>query len=240
MDGREEQRTSPWVYVAIGCAIPIVLVAVLVGGVALWGYRTARNIQKEMKDPATRAEKVKQVLGSRELPESYHPVMSLSIPFIMEMAILSDREPVFDEDKDKEKDDVFGERGFIYVKSIRGRKHKKLRDYLEGEANVRELVDTDHIALGDLEEIRRGSFDQQEMKVLYVAHRGSLTTQGKRAEGIVTMLLMECPGDGKQRLGIWFGPEPEAAPPGKPPDYAGTPADESLIRGFLAHFSLCT
>ena len=233
----EERRTSPWVYVAVGCSIPVLLIVVLLGAVVFWGRSLQKHIESDT--PEVRAEKVKQVLGCQEIPEGYHAMMTLSIPFLMDLAILSDKPPDFKNGKNRQAK-PFDQRGFIYVKAIRGRKGKSVQDYINGEADSSEILGRGKIRAGDLEPIRRGSFPLGDMTVHYSANRGSLSAQGYPMKGIVTFVYLECPGDKRLRMGIWFGPESAADKPGQPPDYAGTPADESEIRSFLSHFSPCS
>src|SRR4029453_17724310 len=86
------KKTSPWVYVGVGCTILFVLFLVVVGGVTWWGYRAVKGMAAEMKDPVVREQKVKEVLGCKDdLPKGYHAFIRFSIPVILDMAILSDR-----------------------------------------------------------------------------------------------------------------------------------------------------
>src|SRR5437867_1908763 len=125
----EGKKTSPWVYVAIGCGV-LVMVFILVAAVAgFFVYRTVHRVHAEMTDPVLRAQKVKEILGARDLPEGYHPLMTFSIPFILETAMLSDREP----DPDG-KGKSFDQRGFIYIKTLQTHNEKKMRDYVDGKA----------------------------------------------------------------------------------------------------------
>jgi hypothetical protein len=96
--------------------------------------------------------------------------------------------------------------------------------------------------------LKRGVIDMPEdMKLMYLAQRGELEMAAAHTRGITTVMLLDCPGDVKQRFGIWFGPDP-AVPSGKGAaggdapagaDLTGTPADEAAIRAFMDHFRVC-
>ncbi len=230
----EEKRTSPWVYVALGCSIPLLLIVILFGATAFWGWKLKKHIVDDTPD--MRAERVKQVLGCREVPEGYHAMLTVSVPFLMDLAILSDRPPDF---KDKKRD-PFDKQGFIYINAIRGKKGKSLRDYIEGKEDASDFFDQGNVRMGDREEIGRGSFPLEGATAYYVTNRGSLSAEGKAMRGLVSLIYFECPGDKRFRVGIWFGPDPRAGQPlGTPADYAGTHADEAEIREFVSPFAPC-
>ena len=234
----EERKVSPWVYVAIGCAIPVLLIAVLLGAAMFWGFRVAHDIKDAT--PEDRAVKAKQVLGCGEIPQGYYAMMTFSIPFVMEMVMLSDRAPDFKDPKSK----PFDERGFIYVKSIQGRNGRDLQDVIDGKRDPSEVFRQGNIQLGDLRPIGRGEFKSGDMAVHWSANRGAVTAQGHPLAGLVTLFYVDCPGDEKGRIAVWFGPDPtatsaEAAEPTSFAGLEGTPADEAAIRAFVSPFSLC-
>jgi hypothetical protein len=165
----------------------------------------------------------------------------------MEMAMLSDRPP----DASGRSRGV-GERGFFYVRTLANNQNRQeLRDYFEGRSDDPEVLRRNNIRLhreGDV--LRRGVIDMaQDMKLMYMSQRGALDMSESRAQGITTVMLVECAGDSRQRMGIWFGPDParparstaspRAAVESEEMDLTGTPADESAIREFMAHFRLC-
>jgi hypothetical protein len=230
----EGKSRSPWVYVGVGCTVVAVVLLAAVVGLGFWVYRAAKKIQVDMKDPIAREAKVKTLLGARDLPAGYRASLSVSIPFLMDMAILGDREPEFGKDAK-----LFDKRGFIFVKTIKPRDDAKLDAWLEGKGEDKEMVPGSGVDVVEGQEIGRGTIEREDMKVHYVAQRGALNVHGQSVDGISSFLVIECPGDNKFRLGIWFGPDLDPPESAGSAGFSGTPADESAIREFLSHFAPC-
>jgi hypothetical protein len=232
--------------VGVGCLGAVVLAVGAVAALGFFGYRKAKQFEAELKDPDARAAKVRSVLGAATLPEGYHPFMAMSIPFVMEMAMLSDVAPDF---SGRGHQGGLGRRGFIYVRTLAANNDRQqLRDYFEGRSDDVDVLRRNNIHLDRRGEVlRRGVVDEGDgTKVMYLAQRGQLEMSSAHVEGITTMMLLDCQGDTRQRFGIWFGPEPPALA-GKggegasvaAADLVGSPADEDAIRAFMGHFHLC-
>ena len=106
-----KKKTSPWVWVGVGC---LALIVLIVGGVMVGGFmlvRAGKSMAAEMTDPRARAAKVHKILGAEMLPEGYHPGFALSLGPLMEVAMLTDRKP-------KEDGSVqgFDKHGFLYMR----------------------------------------------------------------------------------------------------------------------------
>jgi hypothetical protein len=204
--------------------------------------------EQEARLPGSRAReaRVQSLLGCPRIPEGYHASLAISIPFLMDMVILGDREPVFGKDSR-----LFEKRGFVYVKMLRrGKSGASVQDFFDGKARVEQLIPGAGVEISEGEEIVRGTLARSDVSIRYLSRRGTIKTRGQSMSGITTFLVFECPGDARSRVGIWFGPE--AAPdkgddpstgrtgaPGGAPPLAGTPADENAIREFTSHFSPC-
>lgn len=232
-----ERRTSPWVYIGIGCTAIVVLAVIALATVSFLGYRWAKQVQSDIKDPAAREAKVKQVLGADRLPPGYYPMLALSLPFVMDMAMLSDRPP-----DDSGMVHGFGERGFLYFTLLNPQlKKAEMRDYFEGRTDDASVLRRSGINLHvhSKEILGRGVFSSRGYSVMYLAQRGRLDLDQGRAEGINALMLVDCSGDNRMRMAIWFGPDssPEAAPGSA--GLAGGPADEAALREFTGHFRLC-
>lgn len=198
------KRTSPWVYVGIGCGVIVLLGVVAVIGVGVFGYRKAKQMEAEMKDPAARTAKAREVLGG-DIPDGYHPIFSLSLPFIMDMTLLGDRPP-----SEQGQPDRRLEKGFVYFKSLSsGQQEDELKRYFEGKTDDAEVLRRGNIHINAEETIRRGTLEIPGQTTLYLAQRGTFAMkEGTTTNGLTTMMLIDCPQDAKQRMGIWFGPDP--------------------------------
>ena len=231
----QEKRTSPWVYVGVGCLALVLLAVAAVATLGYFGYRQAKQFAADMKDPQARTQKVLEALGADELPEGYHAVMSMSIPLVMDMAMLSDTPP------DEHGRQHGGKRGFVYVSSLApAGKRDALRDYFEGRGGPPDELRQQGINLERGEVLKRGTLDLEGQHFMYLAQRGQMHMGGSGGgPGITTTLLLECPGSDRQRMAFWFGPDPDPAVAPDKLDLTGTPGDEEALRAFMGHFRLC-
>ncbi len=234
MNDGQEKKTPVWVWIMLGCLIPVVLIAALIGGVAFVGYRTVKHVTADT--PEQRAERALAILGCDKIPDGYFAQVSVSIPFIADFTMLGDR-PF---DPKQPHNTAPGERGFFYVNSIQGNdKARHARDIVEGNGDATSITGQGGIRVGALELIRRGSFVLGPGTIHYSANRGDLIARNKPVKGLVTLFFVDCPSDKRTRFGTWFGPDPKAAEPVATADFSGTPADEAALQAFLAPFSFC-
>jgi hypothetical protein len=247
-DQNRSSSRSIWTCLGIGCLVLIVVTVVVVVGGGYLVYRNAKQFADEMQDPEARSERTLKALGAGSLPEGYHAIGSFKIPFIFEMAIISDEMP---EDMQEQEagaaeptptGDEDPAKMFIYIEVMSiGDKQQELRDFFEGKrksTDMMENVDVD-FERGDV--IDRGSVEDPEQPFLWVASRGDVTMEGHQGAypAIITMTLIECTADDRMRMGIWFVPDPQSGVALAEADYAGTAADGAVIDDFLGHFSLC-
>jgi hypothetical protein len=226
-------KRGTWTYVGVGCAVVGFGVLAAVVALGYWFYRSADRMRHEMTDAGSREAKAKAVLGCTEIPAGYHASLAVSIPFVMDMAILGDREPEIGKDGR-----LFERRGFVYVKTLRHRSAADVEKFFEGKAAVDQIVPGAGVTISEGEEIGRGILSRGDVTIRYLSRKGTLTTRGQSVAGINSFLLFECPGDSRSRMGIWFGPDTAEGTSG-PERYAGTPADESAIRDFTSHLFPC-
>lgn len=240
--GRPQKKpTSPWVYVVVGCGLAVVLAMLAMAGLTWWGYRTAKDFGESMTDPVKREERVKAVLPYERLPAGYHPAFAVSIPMVMEMAMLSDRELPAGENPQESGREGFEERGFIYFNMREmGDNRQEMERYVRGEGPPPKNTNLESNVRFDPEDvIRRGEVQAGGTKVLYAASRGTISSKDATDKrGIVTMVMPDCGGD-RLRMGLWFGPDPAPETPVQEADYTGSAADPAKIAEFLKYFQLC-
>jgi hypothetical protein len=228
-----KKKTSPWVWVGVGC---LALIVLIVGGVMIAGfmaYRFGKSAIADMTDPKARAAKVHKILGADTLPEGYYPGFALSLGPLMEMAMLTDKEAK----ADGTMDGSFEKHGFLYMRFPKTNDSDQLRDYLEGKRDDPGMQSNLHLSAKDT--LKRGKLELNGETLLYVAQRGEFQSQQVNQQGLQSVMLLECPGDSKTRMAIWFGPDPA---PGKklgPADLTGTPADEGALKDFMSNFKPC-
>jgi hypothetical protein len=233
----EKSGTSPWVWIGCGCLAAIVLAVAAVGGLGFFGVRQVRQIEQDLRDPDARRAKALEVLGAESLPEGYYPAVSLSVPFLMDMAMLSDRQA-----EPGAEPQPFGERGLVYLDVFSfGRQRDELREFFDGATTDPEVLRQQNINLDLDEVIARGEAAHPQARVRWVAHTGDVGGAGRAGQsGLVTLLLFEC-GESDRRLkfGIWYTPDPRLETGDETASLEGTPADGAAVEAFVAPFRPC-
>jgi hypothetical protein len=233
----EKKGTSPWVFIGVGCLLSVFLIVAVVVAIGAWGFSQVRELQRSMEDPQARTELAKEMLVTDELPEGYNTMLALSIPFLFETVVLTDSEP--DENGRIER---FGERGFVYFKTLRmGDQEQELRDFFDGETDDPQFFDQTSIRVDAREFVGRGTIEEDDRTLRWVAYRGEIRDrdQGNFGEGLNAMIMVECPGAERVRMGIWFGPDPSPDTAADEADFSGTVADEAEIQRFMSRFDVC-
>ncbi len=237
----QPKKTSPWVYLGVGCGVAVLLGLIAISGFTYLVYRKGKEMTESFKDPKAREAKTREVLPYTELPAGYYPGGAMSIPFLMDFAVFTDREPTSGQGPDQGN---FDERSFIFMNMRHLRDNReKMERYLRGEAPAPEdsAWSKSNVNFDAKKVIRRGQVEVGGQTVLYQASQGEITHKGaetggisveQKKDGIVTMVLPEC-ADDRLRFGIWMGPPPAGD------DYTGTPADPAALQEFLGHFRLC-
>jgi hypothetical protein len=234
----ERTRISPWVWVGVGCLVPVLLIVAVVVGFGAWGYFQLRELQETMENPVARNEAAARTLGTDALPDGYHAMMSMAAPFgIMSTTMITDREPDADGDLDR-----FGEHGFVYFDTTgMGQRSQRLRDYVAGEGDEPEFFSQNPIRLNAREVIARGAIEEAGRTLRWVTYRGEVGggLQRNYDRGLGALVMFDCQNSDRVRMGIWFGPDPS---PETPPDetaYTGTVADPGAMQRFVAPFRVC-
>ena len=234
------QRGTPlWITLGCGC---VLLVALAIGAAVVAGYlgvSAFKGYIEDMKDPAARGVKAGEILGASRLPEGYTAQLFLRVPWLVDMVVLSDGEPmvVQGEGFDLESEAV-GEHLFVYFKLRKKRMdEEEVERMLRGDSTSDGVkVDID-IQVESDEELARGSFALEPQRLAWVAHRGELDIDHDALEGIYSQVIIDCPGDDLTRVAIWFQRDDEDRE--GTADLAGSPADEAALRGLMGHFNVC-
>lgn len=229
--GQEPEPRSP---VGCGCGSVLALVLLLVMGLAWFGYSRGQRFQAELRDPEARDARSRQILGYRELPEGYHPMGGFSLPWVQEMAMLSDREPGPDEEVTGPAD-AFGRRGFVYLEARSSdERAREVEGYFEGESERTEFFEDVDARFTAERELGRGHLRAGGADVRYVAELGRMTLRDEELPTVLARILMVCPEKSRLRVATWFEPAPEEGV-----GVQDTPADPARLRTFLDHFRLC-
>lgn len=241
-------RRSPLSCLGCGCAAGVAVILAVVVTLTWVGYRAGERFRSELADPAARWSRVEALIPFRDPPAGYHPLGGVSIPWLMEMAILVDRPP-------GSSGEGAVEAGFLFVRTRGGFGRRQRLEQLFAE----EVPDPKAFSQGEVgfearEDLGRGELAAGGATVHYYARRGVLTVDQSRfgvelAEGaeaahrypgIATMMLVDCPaGDDRLRVAIWFARDPQPDLTAATADLTGTPGDPAALTAFLDHFRLC-
>jgi hypothetical protein len=216
----------------LGCGCGLLVALAMAGAVAFtWrSYRGAQDFQAALANPERRAANTRAVLPYRELPAGYHPLGALTIP-TLQLAILSDAEPTAASAPVRR----FRDRGFLFARVLdpTGGKYNDIRAYLaNGQGRPGWLANV-NVELQPHEVLGRGQLASGGRTVRYAALRAGVSVDGPSRDGLVALLLADCPDRFHTHFGLWFALDSATGP------RTSTPADPAALAGFLAHFDLC-
>ncbi len=233
--------TPPWVGIGCGCCLLVLLIIGAIVAAGMFGASAFKGYIDDMKDPTARAAAAAEMLGVEELPEGYTAHIFLRIPWLFELVVASDSEPVVFEDDDFElESEAVGQHLLVYFSLPESdMDHDDLEDMLRGESHS-DGVNTDiDLEFEADQELSRGSFELGEQKLSYVGYRGELELDDGDVEGIYSQVLIDCPGDDRARAIVWFQRGGERIAESDGFETAGTPADEDTLRRFIEPFDVC-
>ncbi len=233
----QKKKTSPWLYVGIGCGALLLLGIGGTVAAVMFGVSKFQEMKEDMANPATRTEKVKKVLGAQTLPEGYNAVMALSVPMVMDTAILSTRPPGVPASHQKEEARTFM---YFHLKSSTMNDMEQLTAYMEGRSEDASVLSRNNIHINTREILGRGVFQSEGRRIFYLTQRGELKSQQENpGAGLTAVALFECPGQSTIRTGMWMAPDPSPQAPLEQLDLKGTPGDPEAVKAFMAHFNPC-
>lgn len=229
------------IYAVVGCSV------FAVAGVIIAAYLIFQQAQLMKANFANPEPRAIEMLGTESMPEGYYANFAFSLPFIMDMVIISNQEGSLT-DKENTSGEPFGTMGFFYFKFLNlGKDSNELQDYFEGKTDNAKVLREKGVNIDVKEILNRGAFSLDGNQVFYLTQRGSISSNGARADGLSTLMLIQCPNDKKMRMGIWFGPEtasqPEASEVSPEENLSasleGTVGDLEGVQAFMSQFSFC-
>ena len=231
-----KKQRSPLFYVVLGCGGLLGLITVGFIAVGLMAWNVAKDLGEGLTNPSAKAANIQKMMGTA--PPGYYPVMTFSIPLVMEMALLGD--------KPQPEDGGPGDfdRGFMYFRVIANEQSNKARDFFDGKSADSESLRASGMNVDTKDILKRGSTKTSSGTVVkYVATRGTMETQGgRRGEsrpGINTLMYFECPGDSAVRMGVWTMKDPNPELEAEKVNLVGTVADANELTAFLAPLTPC-
>jgi hypothetical protein len=231
-----KRKTSPWVYVGCGCALALLLAGLAVVFIGRMLVEQGHKMEQGLADPKVREQRVRELLAYSELPAGYYPAGGVSVPFIVDVAILGDHPPAPGETHVE-----FDDHGFVYVKMRLGKlsnTEEGRRRMLYGSGGKSPWEQGSGMRIEAREQLGDGEVTAGGAHVYYRATRGDVHMNRRRHQGITGTQLIECP-DRRIRVGVWFSRDPAPDQPASALDKTGTPADPKAITAFLDHFKLC-
>lgn len=163
--------TSTLSWLGCGCGALVALALAAIIGMTWFGYRKGKEIERTFKDPATRTEATREILQWRELPEGYYAAGAVSIPMLMDMAILSDHEP---EAGEAGKGRAFGETGLIFMSFNSWISDQdELLKWLRGETKEPpKWIKRSDAEIDPKQVLKRGTVEVNGQTIAYVVSRG--------------------------------------------------------------------
>jgi len=225
------KKTSPWLIIGVGC-FGLALIGALLAG--FFVYKTGKSIQEMASNPEETALKIFAV---DQLPPGYHANVAVKLPMgLMSTVIISNQERT-------ENEENVGDDGFMYFELITFDQADKqeVQDYLSGKTNDTRALSRNNIDLGvrERDPIDRGTFPLASGTAYYLSMRGEFQNQHADSEGLISIIMIDCPEDKRFRLGMRFGPDPAPGVPDEDVDLTGTVSDPERLEAFLGGFTFC-
>ena len=235
MTHQGKSATSPWIYAGCGCLGCLVLGISLVVFLGMTGTTLVKGFVQDLEDPVARDERARRILGAEELPAGYHARVFFSIPWILEMVMLTDGEPVAYADVEDVDPFDLGDHStdesvsrFFFYLAVRG-EDEEAEAIFRGDSSVDVHLGA---SVESSEKIGEGIFENGDQTIEYALHRGEMRTDnGSRLDGSYALMKINCPAAKRTRVALWFAEDDQGEARG--------PTEEGDLAGFMGRFSLC-
>lgn len=238
----QKKQTSPWVWVGVGCAVLVIFGVIAVVSVGYIAFRGVKGMEEGFSNPAVREQRTRALLPYRELPAGYEPVGTMSIPFVMDMAILSDKDTGAPRETTRRQESPrIGVHGFIYMRfrTFKPTARGEMDRYLSGEGAPPRWFQPGNVRLDSHEIVGHGKLTVGDRQIAYSSRRGNINVNGRMREALTTVMGIDCPGSDRLHMALWIGPDPAPGKPATAEELAGSTADPKALADFLGHFDLC-
>jgi hypothetical protein len=135
---------------------------------------------------------------------------------------------------------VAGNDGLFYIKMINPGDKQEMYDFFEGRSENPVVLRNNGVQMDVGEIMERGMFSLGDQEMRYITYRGDITVaEGGAEDGLNTMFMVECPGSGRLRIGIRYGPDPNPTATPEQFDLQGTVNHPDNLTNFLSQFNFC-
>jgi hypothetical protein len=243
-ESAKRTNRSPWFYIGVGCLGLIVCAVIVMGTCTVVGYRWAKKLETELKDPVSREHRAAEILGVAQLPPGYYAAIPLQIPFqLMDTVMLTDRPPGPDA-PNVDPSPVADHRSLLYFHtSLKKSNDPRILDYFEGRTDdpsvLREAGLKLDLPAGKI--FDRGVFEGSP-RLLFVIVQGRGVLVNNRDSQAMAIALVHCDQDPSLRVFIVSGTEPMPAPADGTAQAIEPQSltDRTGVERFLRQFSVCT
>lgn len=235
------QKTSPWLTYGCGCCALGCLGMLFVASVGMYGFSSIKDYFTELADPVAREQRALAMLGTDSLPQGYTTQNFFGIPGIFDAVMLNDSKAALEATPD-DLAPALGEHVFTFV-SIWS-PGKEAIDPFSNDPNRDVRIDVG-IQIEPWEDLGQGVWKIPGGQIVYSAHKGELRgPSGDWYRGIYSKMRIDCQQGKRARSAVWFYQVPIDKSDDTKSDPASlaatnTPADETTLRAFMSHFSLC-
>ena len=243
----KKKGTSPWIWIGCGCFLCVALIVGAIVGAGFAGFSWVQSLVDDMADPQARTAASLDLLGAESLPPDYHARAFFSLPFLMELVILSDGAPPaaieaegFEEKAEQLgnlvlRGDDLGANTLIYLKLRQRDERDPIEDVLAGRGQGNTDIDLG-LELDASESLGEGELEIHGERVTWRAYRGKMDTVGGDHGGIFAAAQVFCEATSEVHDFLWFQKAvtdrvvEESSPSS---DSAITSTDEAVVEGSL-------